>query len=342
MPNQSVVLLLLIAMTWLFAGCSGSSKKTLVVYSPHGKEMLGEFEKAFEKANPDVDVQWLDMGSQEVFDRIRTESTNAQADLWWGAPATMFMRAETLGLLTPYKPSWSAQVPAAAKSKTDGWYGTFSTPEVIAFNRNTLSEATAPQDWSDIVSPAWKDKVVLRNPMASGTLRAIFCGMIEQSVQRTGKEDSGWIWLKQLHTNGPDYAADPTQLYTRLGGNKPMVTLWNMPDIVLQAEKYKYPFGYVFPKNGTLVVTDGIALIKGSRQPELAKAFYEFVTTKESLLIQAEKYYRIPARVDMPQEKLPNWLKSVSYKTLNTNWPMIAENEANWMKQWDATIKSNP
>jgi iron(III) transport system substrate-binding protein len=115
-----------------------------------------------------------------------------------------------------------------------------------------------------------------------------------------------------------------------------------MPDIVLQAEKYKYPFGYVFPKNGTLVVTDGIALIKGSRQPELAKAFYEFVTTKESLLIQAEKYYRIPARVDMPQEKLPNWLKSVSYKTLNTNWPMIAENEANWMKQWDATIKSNP
>ena len=52
------------------AGCSDNNKKKLVVYSPHGKEMLSEFEKQFEAAHPNIDVQWLDMGSQEVFDRV--------------------------------------------------------------------------------------------------------------------------------------------------------------------------------------------------------------------------------------------------------------------------------
>ncbi|HUQ48817.1 MAG TPA: hypothetical protein VM053_11355, partial [Gemmatimonadaceae bacterium] len=53
------------------AGCSGDKRTILTVYSPHGPELLGSTEKAFEKAHPEIDVQWVDMGSQEVLDRIR-------------------------------------------------------------------------------------------------------------------------------------------------------------------------------------------------------------------------------------------------------------------------------
>ena len=63
--------------------------------------MLTEFETQFEAKHPDIDIQWLDMGSQEIIDRIRTEKENPLADLWWGAPATIFMRAEKLDSLLP-------------------------------------------------------------------------------------------------------------------------------------------------------------------------------------------------------------------------------------------------
>src|SRR5215470_17309747 len=106
-----------------FTGCSSNEKEKLVIYSPHGKELLGDFEKLYEAKHPGVDIQWLDMGSQEIFDRISTESKNPQADIWWGAPSTMFMRAENLGLLQKYKPSWADNVPGYAKSKNDYWYG---------------------------------------------------------------------------------------------------------------------------------------------------------------------------------------------------------------------------
>src|SRR4051812_34241825 len=46
----------------LASACSSDSRTVLTVYSPHGKELLEYFEQGFEKAHPDVDVQWVDMG----------------------------------------------------------------------------------------------------------------------------------------------------------------------------------------------------------------------------------------------------------------------------------------
>ena len=53
-------------------GCGGGDpdRRVVTVYSPHGKPILPEFEKLFEAAHPDVDVRWLDMGSQDVLDRV--------------------------------------------------------------------------------------------------------------------------------------------------------------------------------------------------------------------------------------------------------------------------------
>ena len=338
MKRRFSILSVIIVSCFIFS-CNHNKKTKLVIYSPHGKEMLSHFEKLYEQQHPEVDIQWLDMGSQEVFDRVSTESQNPQADIWWGSPATLFMRAEKLGLLETYRPTWADQVPAAAKSKNNTWFGTFSTPEVIAFNEKMLQANLAPKNWNEVVKPEWKGKIVLRNPMASGTLRAIFCAMIALSVKETGNEERGWNWLKQLSENTRTYAADPTQMYAQMNSQQPAITLWNMPDIILQKEKYNYPFGYVFPDSGTVVLTDGIAIVKGTKHTALAKDFYEFVTNSTNLLIQAEKFHRIPSRTDLDKQQFPDWLKNCHYKVLDIDWELVAANEAEWMKKWDATIK---
>ena len=57
------------------------------------------------------------------------------------------------------------------------FYILFMTPEVIAYNSNAVSAADAPKDWADVVDPKWKGKVLIRNPVESGTMRAIFGAM---------------------------------------------------------------------------------------------------------------------------------------------------------------------
>jgi len=336
---MKTILTVLICISF-FNGCSKSDNKTkLVIYSPHGKEMLSEFEKQFEATHANIDIQWLDMGSQEVFDRIKTEKENPLSDIWWGAPATIFMRAEKLNLLEKYTPTWAEKIPVSGKSKNGMWYGTFLTPQVITFNDKTLTNQNAPKDWNDLILPEWKDKIIIRNPMASGTMRVIYSAMIASSIKNTGSDAEGFEWLKKLDANTSSYAADPTQMYIKLAGSEAAVSLWNMPDIILQKTLYNYPFGYNFPENGTVVLTDAIAIVKGTKNLEAAKEFYEFVTNEQSLIQQAEKFYRIPARTDIAKDKLPKWIGDADYKAMNLDWELISEKESEWMKKWDTEIK---
>ncbi|HEX2781403.1 MAG TPA: extracellular solute-binding protein, partial [Gemmatimonadaceae bacterium] len=221
---------LLALSAFALAACAKSDGRTvLTVYSPHGKELLEHYEKGFEAANPDVDVQWVDMGSQEVLDRLRAEKANPQADLWFGAPAEIFARAAGEGLLEPYSPTWAALVPAEARDAGGHWFGTYLTPEVIAYNSHAVSRADAPRDWDDVLDPKWKGKVLIRDPVASGSMRAIFGAILARSVARTGSTAEGWEWLRRLDGNTKEYVLNPALLYQKLGREEATITLYNMP-----------------------------------------------------------------------------------------------------------------
>lgn len=323
-----------------FAGCSQNVKdKTLLVYSPHGKELLTAFEKQFEAKHPDIDVRWLDMGSQDAYDRIRTEKHNPQADVWWGAPLTTFAKAEAESLLERYAPSWSGAIEAEFRSAEHFWYGTFTTPEVIMYNNRRVSEQEVPKDWDDLLDPRWRGKVIIRHPLASGTMRIIFSSIIQREATRSGSTDAGFAWLRRLDANTKTYAADPTQLYLKIAREEGLVTLWNLPDVVLQAETNGYPFGWVIPSSGTPLITDCIAIVRGTKNRAAAELFYEFVTAKEAMLQQAEAFYRIPTRTDIPKEQLPGWIRNLRIVPMRIDWQMLEAREKEWMKRWDEEVK---
>lgn len=325
-----------------FHGCASnkSGKVNLVLYSTHGKELLTEFENLFEQANPQVDVRWMDMGSQDVLDRIRSEKENPQADIWWGAPSVLFQQAERENLIQPFKPSWAEQVSKESHSPTDGWYGSYETPEVIAYNSTVLRPDSVPQDWDELLDRKWRGKIILRDPLASGTMRTIFCAMIFRAYQGSGSPQAGFDWLKKLDANTKDYVANLTLLSQKLARQEGVLTVWNMPDIELQREKYHYPLAYVIPSSGTPVVTDGIAIVAGSKNFERAKLFYEFVTSQESLILAAEKFFRIPCRQDIPAERLPEWITKTSIRHMQVDWRILEQKSAEWMRFWDIEIRN--
>jgi iron(III) transport system substrate-binding protein len=309
------------------------------VYSPHGKELLTAFEQAYEKLHPDVDVQWLDMGSQDAFDRIRTERENPQADIWWGAPSTTFAKAEKDSLLEKYVPTWDGAVKPEMKSEHGYWYGTFLTPEVIMYNNHVLNENTAPHDWDDLLDAKWRNKIIIRYPIASGTMRIIFSAILEREAKRTGTTNAGFDWLLRLDANTKDYAADPTQMYLKIAREEGLVSLWDLPDVMLQTHVNGYPFGYILPASGTPLIVDCIAIVKGTKHLAEAERFYEFVTSREALIRQAKDFGRIPARNDIPTSDLPPWIAGLDLKAMDVDWGLLEANEKQWMKLWEDDVK---
>ena len=81
------------ALSVALSACSSDPRTPVVLYSPHGRDQLVLLEQAFERKRPDIDIRWLDMGSQEILDRLRFERVNPQADVWFGGPSPIFERA---------------------------------------------------------------------------------------------------------------------------------------------------------------------------------------------------------------------------------------------------------
>ena len=329
-----------LALCWLSFGGCGESRRPLVIYTPHGRELLGEFERRYEEHDPQVDVQWFPMGAEVGIERIRSERTNPQADLWWGGPSTLFRQAERESLLARYIPSWHELAPAGSFSPGGFWYGTFETIKVIGYNSVRLSDKTAPQDWDNLIRPEWADQVIIRSPMESGTMKSVFAAMVYRFYAEDGKPDRGYDWLRKLDANTKAYAASPATLMLMIAREEGLVTFWDLTDILLQRREQGIPMWFVIPTSGALILNEGIAVVRGARHEELARDFYEFVTTKEALLCQAEYFFRVPTRTDIGHDEKPEWLRSLDIRPLPVDWEVLGEHREEWMQYWDQNIKN--
>lgn len=324
------------------AACApDDGRQPLIVYSPHGPELLGAFEARFEAENPDVDVQWLDMGSQEVLDRLRSERANPQADVWFGGPSQIFHSAAEEGLIEPYAPGWASAAAEYADPESR-YHAVYLTPLMIAYNTEAVDSADAPQEWDDILDPRWEGEVLIRDPLASGTMRTIFGMILQRSIRETGDEEAGYEWLRRLDRQTREYVLNPTLLYQKLARQEGLVTLWDMPDIEqIRTRSSGYPFGYIFPPSGTPLVEDAIAVVAGSSNPELARRFVDFIGSESEVLVAAREHFRLPARGDIPADSLPDALRRARevIHPEPIDWQMLHERSSEWMRYWDDNIR---
>ena len=326
----------------LLGGCGGGEGRTpVVIYSPHGSEQLGLLEQAFEAQYPELDVRWLDMGSQEVLDRLRSERANPQADVWFGGPTTVFDRGVSDSLLAAYRPAWADQVGPRGVEPAELYWPVYRTPAVIAFNANALTRETAPQDWDEVLEPRWTDQVLIRDPMASGTMRAIWGLILYRSVQATGDTGQGMAWLRRLDGQTRSYVLSPVLLTEKLARQEGLVTLWDLPDVLIDTKR-GLPLDYLFPKSGTVVIDDAIGLVRGARHPEAAKRFIDWVGEQAAVLLAVRQVFRLPARGDLPADSLPDWVRDVEGRMVEADldWAMLAREGAGWMGYWDRRVRN--
>jgi len=323
----------------LLAACS-DGREPLTVYTPHGRDLMALVEAEFERANPGVDLRFLDMGSQEVYDRVRSERANPQADVWFGGPDAIFARAAAEGLLAPYRPSWADAVPESSRAPGDLYFGTYRTLPVIVFNERLVAEADAPRDWDDLLAPRFRGRILVRDPIASGVMRTIFGMVLARSQAETGALDRGWAWLARLDAQTKEYVANPALLHEKLMRGEGDATLWELTDTLLERAK-GVPFGYRFATSGTPVIDDSVALVAGAPHRAAAVAFVEYVGSGAAQLLAAEKAFRIPARTDLPADRLPEWARAALAEMVPAVYDeaLAAERGQEWMSLWDRTIR---
>ncbi len=331
----------LVGLMVVLVGCSRDHRTPLVIYSPHGRDLLTLFEHRFEAAHPDVDVRWLDMGSQDIYDRVRSERANPQADVWFGGPSLILASAARDSLLEcGSAPQWAGAITARGRGAGDCYLAAYETPAVILYPEKALRADAAPQDWDDLLDPRWKEQIIIRDPVASGTMRAVFGLLILRGLKQTGDTGAGFAWLRRLDGQTKEYVQNPALVSEKIARQEALLTIWDLPDVLISRRR-GMPIGYVFPKSGTVAIEDGVGVVRGAKHAATARAFVEFVGSREMQLAAAREVFRLPARLDLPADSLPDWVRDVRRRMVvaDVDWQLLAERGPEWMRWWDQHVR---
>ncbi|MGH9381300.1 MAG: extracellular solute-binding protein [Thermoanaerobaculia bacterium] len=323
----------------LVAGC-GDGREELLLYSPHGRDLLSLVEKAYEAEHPGVDVRWLDMGSQEVYDRVRSEAANPQGDVWFGGPSEIFARGAAEGLLSAYRPPWADRLPEGYSGPEDRYHAVYRTAPVLLYNSDAVPDAAAPGDWDDLLDPRWDHEILIRDPMASGTMRTFFGMVLTRSLAATGDTRAGFDWLLALDAQTKEYVLNPTLMIEKLVRREGLVTVWELTDALWQLE-WGRPLDYRFPASGTPIIVDSVGLIEGAPDADAARAFIDWIGEREALELAAEQAFRLPAGGDLDVSELPEWARTVlgQLAVAEIDRGRLERHGQEWMATWDRTVR---
>ena len=193
---------------------NGWQQQKLVIYTARDKNIFEIVLPKFKEKYPDVEVETLEMGAQQILERVRAEKANPQADFWWGGTQSALITAADEGLLETYKPTFADKIPDLYKDTQDRWYGEMLLPEVIMYNPQALKKEDAPKDWDELLDPKYKGQN--RDPRRTAFRHDENHLLRHDLSPRPDTPEKGYEWLKKLDANTKEYTQDPTNLYLKL------------------------------------------------------------------------------------------------------------------------------
>ena len=288
--------------------------KRLLIYTSHKEELWKPIVKEFEERTG-IWVEVVSGGTNLLLEEIAEKKGEVDADLFFGGGV------ESLNAFSdyfiPYEAKGIEEVDPQFRSATDVWTPFSALPVVLIYNEKLLSPEELGS-WKDVLAPKYKGKIAMANPAYSASA---FTGLLsfEKAVQEetdsTEDSDGDKEILPRIakQLDGKEYT-DSREVPEAVADGSKLV------GITLEETALKYMakgenIGIVYPKEGTTVVPDAGAILKGAKHLENAQKFLDFSISKDCQDILQKRFHRRAVLTSMAGEGEPSLLeiKRLSY-----------------------------
>jgi len=253
---------------------------------------------SFKLKYPGMDVEVHRTGSQRVLQRVMQEAAAGvkTVDVIHTSDAGHFVLLKEKGMLLKYAPQGTAPFPAGFKDKDGFYFGMRATLSVIADNPKLISDKDAPRTWKDLLNPKWKGKMVSGHPGYSGIIMTHVLALVNLY---------GWDYFRDLAKNSlhvVQSANDPAGVVA--SGERP-VGVNGAEYFYYKTQKQGNPIKIIYPSEGVPLVVSPVAVAKDAPHPNAAKLFVDYIFSKESqqLLADKEGLYTGHPQVTYPADK---------------------------------------
>jgi iron(III) transport system substrate-binding protein len=341
--NTRKILGCAIAAFALLAPLAAQAQGELVVYCTVQEEWCRPMVAAFEKATG-IKVLMTRKSSGEFYAQIKAEVGNPKGDIWWGGTGDPHMQAAEEGLTEAYKSprladlqDWAVRQAEQSNYRTVGVYAgalgySFNTAELA---KRKLPE---PKCWADLTQPAYKDEVQVANPNSSGTSYT----MLATLVQIMG-EAKAFDYLKALHKNINQYTKSGAAPARAAATGESLVGITFQHDAVIQVLGGA-PVKIVSPCEGTGYEIGSMSIIKGAKNIDNAKKWYDWALSVEGQAVGAANKvsYQVPSNKNAPVP--PQAPRLADLKLINYDFAKYGSSaeRKRLLSKWDTEVSTLP
>ncbi|HEY3064010.1 MAG TPA: extracellular solute-binding protein [Chloroflexota bacterium] len=308
----------------------------LSVYSALNESTNTAFVEAFKKAIPGVEVEILPLAAAgELQTRITTEKAAPKADIFIGGSSEFHDPLGKQGLLEPYKSPNAADVDPKFKDGDGNWTGWYIGIFGLAINKDRWAKEMAgkatPSSWDDLLTEDLKGKLDFPDPVKTG---GGYIFLATQVFRFNKDEVKAMDYMKKLHANIGQYVGTSPQ-GIELVGQGQFVMGPNWGHDILTASQKGQPLEFKAPSD-TANEIGAVSIVKGGPNTAAAKAFVDWVLTKEAGELNVKLSNRLSVRKDVPPAAGAPTLESVKLVNYDRDW--ATQNKDRLIKMWQAAV----
>lgn len=190
----------------------------------------------------------------------------------------------------PFKPVNFDRIPDGAKDPDGNWIGQRINLITIYLRSDKVAEADRPKAWTDLVDPKYKGQLVMTDPSFTS---------LQLSVVGMNAKNLGWDYYEKLAQNDVMVVQGNQQVSDNIKRGERLIAVGALDSYAAQDRMSGHEIATIYPADGTYAIPSPTAVVKGSPNPEAAKAFAEFMIGDEAQKI-FPKDGGYAARVDIP------------------------------------------
>jgi thiamine transport system substrate-binding protein len=332
MRKFSMILIILLVV--LVTGCAPSKPTALTVYTyaSFPTSLVKQIQKDF-KTDYQTEVVVKTFGDTgPIFNRLVQEKNQPKADVVIGLDSNYAFRARKAGIFQAYRPKNAAQLrpeiifdPQFFLTPYD--YGT------IVFNYDSQHIKRVPSSHRDLLSPIYKDQIVVENPTTSSPGQIFLLTTIALYGER------GYLdYWRALKKNGLFVAPGWDEAYGMFTNGERSIVLSYATSPVYhllyeKTERYKA----VVLDGAAYAQIEGVGIVKGTPRLSMARKLVDYMLSKEFQEKLPETQFMYPA---LQGAKLPPSFRVAPQagKLLNLPARRVAENIERWLAEWEKTM----
>jgi iron(III) transport system substrate-binding protein len=176
------------------------------------------------------------------------------------------------GMFVAFKPKDFDKIPDAAKDP-NGYHVAQRLNMITIFAReDKVTAKDMPAKWIDLTNAKYKGKLVMSDPSFTS---------LQLTVVGTLAKKLGWSYYENLRKNDVMVVQGNEQILDNLKRGERLIAAGALDSYAADARAQGHKIKSIYPSDGMFVIPSPSSIIKGSPNPNAAKAFAEYMLTKK-------------------------------------------------------------